>query len=637
MSILTARRWFMAVAVAVAAHALHAQTPTFRTGVNVVRIDASVVDAKGAPIRGLTADDFTVLEDGAPRPITAFEAIDMPADARGTGGEAAWVSTAPRDVVSNRVEDRRLLLVVIDDVTMPHDPLIVDEAKRIASDIVSRLGEHDRCAIVFTRNSRKAQPFTSDRSRLLAAIGATTGGTMQTWNGDAEVMLYLMGATRTLRQSVEAMLDAPQVRKTLVFISTGLPMNPASMEPRMSKMGGATDDVSVPNVNAERDWLIESRKLFEQAERGHVRVYTFDPGGLDGLARHAGTDVALQAQGSLISMAAETGGRSVIGPSNMQQGVTQMFVDSSTFYVIGFQSASTEPGRHRVEVRTSRSGARVQTRSAFEVRPAAKPAKTPVSPLAAAISGVLPEDGLPLRVAATALPVSTGKGAMLAITLGVNQPADDVQGPERLVVQISAYETTGALAGSTQLDTKLSLRPSASGRAQYELLAKLPIGPGRYQLRIAAHSPRLKLRGSVFADVDVPDFARAPLTMTPLVLASTPAPLAAPADAFAGLLPVIPTSHRSFGGTDRVTVLARVVQSGRNRAAAIDIDGRIVDSHDRQMSRRREPLVMNSATHGGDYSLELPLETLAPGDYLLTITARTATGTTERTLRFQRR
>ena len=37
---------------------------TFRTGVDLVDVDVSVLDEHRQPVRGLTAGDFTVLEDG---------------------------------------------------------------------------------------------------------------------------------------------------------------------------------------------------------------------------------------------------------------------------------------------------------------------------------------------------------------------------------------------------------------------------------------------------------------------------------------------------------------------------------------------------------------------------------------------
>jgi hypothetical protein len=52
--------------------------PTFRAGVNLVQLDVSVLDADRRPVRGLTATDFTVFEEGTPREIVAFTPVDLP-------------------------------------------------------------------------------------------------------------------------------------------------------------------------------------------------------------------------------------------------------------------------------------------------------------------------------------------------------------------------------------------------------------------------------------------------------------------------------------------------------------------------------------------------------------------------------
>jgi len=49
--------------------------PTLRVGVDVVQVDVSVLDDKRRPVVGLTAADFTVLEDGRPRPVTVFTPV----------------------------------------------------------------------------------------------------------------------------------------------------------------------------------------------------------------------------------------------------------------------------------------------------------------------------------------------------------------------------------------------------------------------------------------------------------------------------------------------------------------------------------------------------------------------------------
>lgn len=53
----------------------------FTSGVNLVEVYATVTDAKGQPVTGLTRDDFEVLEDGARQEVSAFTAGEFPLSA----------------------------------------------------------------------------------------------------------------------------------------------------------------------------------------------------------------------------------------------------------------------------------------------------------------------------------------------------------------------------------------------------------------------------------------------------------------------------------------------------------------------------------------------------------------------------
>jgi VWFA-related protein len=64
------------IALVTATQPGRAQTPTFSSEVELVTVDAIVLDEKGQPVRGLTRDDFTLSEDGKPQDIVSFEAFD---------------------------------------------------------------------------------------------------------------------------------------------------------------------------------------------------------------------------------------------------------------------------------------------------------------------------------------------------------------------------------------------------------------------------------------------------------------------------------------------------------------------------------------------------------------------------------
>src|SRR5205823_1387214 len=69
------------------------QQPTFRAGVDVIRLDVSVLDKNRQPIRGLTAADFTILENGKPQRIVALSQVA--AVDRFEPRQQEWVGNTP--------------------------------------------------------------------------------------------------------------------------------------------------------------------------------------------------------------------------------------------------------------------------------------------------------------------------------------------------------------------------------------------------------------------------------------------------------------------------------------------------------------------------------------------------------------
>jgi hypothetical protein len=101
-------------AASVLAIAQQAAQPTFRSGVDVVQVDVSVLDKIRVPVRGLTAADFTVLEDGKPRPIVAFVPVTL-AEPPEKKAAAFWVRDVTPDVTTNDVpREGRLVVIMFD-------------------------------------------------------------------------------------------------------------------------------------------------------------------------------------------------------------------------------------------------------------------------------------------------------------------------------------------------------------------------------------------------------------------------------------------------------------------------------------------------------------------------------------------
>src|SRR5579862_9974300 len=89
--------------------------PKFTAGVDVIEMDVSVLGKDRRPLRGLKAEDFTILEDGKPQKIVAFsEENDHPPPPP----SAPWVRDVPKDVQTNDVADKHLFVIILDDAEL---------------------------------------------------------------------------------------------------------------------------------------------------------------------------------------------------------------------------------------------------------------------------------------------------------------------------------------------------------------------------------------------------------------------------------------------------------------------------------------------------------------------------------------
>lgn len=144
------------------------QIPSFRSGVEVVTIDVTVVDKQGQPQRGLTPADFTVLVAGQPRRVVTAEFIDRSAQAIAAAPriEGATVST------NEGTGAGRLYAFVVDQNTLD-----LGSARRVTNSVApffSRLTFADRTALMLMPVGPNIS-FTWAHDRIREGLQRVTG------------------------------------------------------------------------------------------------------------------------------------------------------------------------------------------------------------------------------------------------------------------------------------------------------------------------------------------------------------------------------------------------------------------------------------------------------------------------------
>ena len=161
-----------------------AQQATFKNGVELVPLTVTVTDKTGRYVNGLAANDFTVLEDGVPQPVTFF-----------TNDRVATDLALVLDVSGSMVDHMRLI-------------------SRAAVGLVQSLQEGDRASIVAVRKyAQVPQSLTSDRASVVDAIrNLTASGETALYDG-----LYIA------LKDLERARQKESVRKqAIVLLSDGL-------------------------------------------------------------------------------------------------------------------------------------------------------------------------------------------------------------------------------------------------------------------------------------------------------------------------------------------------------------------------------------------------------------------------------
>jgi VWFA-related protein len=366
--------------------------PTFRASANLVIVTVFVKDKDGQPVRGLTKDDFVVLEAGKPQTISVFEfqevenssateaSIAAEADPAVAAPAAARVVTPQPGAV--RFRDKRLLVMFFDWSSMqPPEQIRAREAaqafvrtKMTSSDLVM--------VATFSTRLKVEQEFTADRDALLALFDkflpgedaglATEGSTEEDTSEDSmftadESEFNMFNTDRKLAalEDTAKSLQALPEKKALIYFSSGVSRTGVENQ---SQLRATTNAAVRANLSF---FPVDVRGLTAEPPGGGVQTASMPRGNalFSGSAQNRQRSRQLGSQETLTNLADETGGKALLDTNDLEAGITQAQQAIRSYYVVGYYSTDDRrDGRfRRVQVRLS-DAARNRTRASLDYR-----------------------------------------------------------------------------------------------------------------------------------------------------------------------------------------------------------------------------------------------------------------------------
>jgi len=414
-----------------------------RITTKLVQFDVVVVDKDGKQVRDLTADDFQVLQDGKPQPITNFAYVNTEPPSKGTtGGSTGSVPAAATTA-------KRILTFVVDDGNCAATNIGMRASREgIEKFVREQMQPNDLVAIYRTRaGSSMLQQYTSDKTQLLRAAkniqwrpphgscSTTSDGSMfEAARSNTLIKQSPLGTTtetiesgsqRANREHVEDFAANNQTVGTLGalrYIVQGLRQTPGR------KVVFFMSDGIV--VRARDGELLSARdalqNLTELANRSSVVFNTIDARGviMDGMIEardeiYVQDTVALadstsrtralavsDSRDGLSYLAYETGGEFMHDQNFLDVPIAKALALETGYYLVAYDPADDAfKGKkfNKVEIKVNRPGLKVVSRTGFQgvvEKATTTKKKTADSDLYEAIGAPLPRPGIDLGLTA---------------------------------------------------------------------------------------------------------------------------------------------------------------------------------------------------------------------------------------------
>jgi VWFA-related protein len=542
---------------------LQAQEPApppatvFSVSTTLVQIDSVVTDSKGHQVANLKPDDFQVLVDGKPQPITNFSYVhlDSPDVNRPSLSPQALrdplASANPADVL--KPEDvRRSMVLVVDDLSLSFESMY-SVRQTLRKFIDEQMQPGDLVALWETGRSNSVfQQFTSDKRVLRTAVenlrwnpvglglvdpfAPARAGRPNPPAGPPQVrqqqrvdyaderayirMNATNGAFDTLGQLMDELRPVGG-RKAVVFFSDGI------------DLPGVTLPGSALQTFRNDELIVRFRHLIDKANRSGAVVYTVDARGLVYLAPEKLVALGLSQQG-LLQLAEDTGGFATVNGNGLSDALESIEEQQRGYYLIGFKAPenistgnpASRPDYHSIKVTVQGHGLRAHSRSGFfgETDEAARPRyATRQAQMFADVQSLFNKSDLHVRM--TALYRRTVKGQTVVHNLLYIDPRDITFRTDLYGVRYAALDVV-ILASGYGVDPLAAISRHIAIDANDDKLKQLqkngilftldvPVKhAGPYQVRACVLDSTSRAAGSAGQYIDIPDVKKQHLALT---------------------------------------------------------------------------------------------------------------------------
>jgi VWFA-related protein len=503
--------------------------PVFRSGVDLVTVDVSVVDRDGKPVKGLKPDDFVVTLDGLRRPVRALDYFEVGSTSGPNGEPSAPATNQVTEAARSR--GGRVIVLIVDDLSAKPAQMI--GLRTAAQRMLATLDPGDLVGVATTSGLGPVVNPTRDRAAVRTVLESKQ---IVGRYDDSTAPLYIslpeaIDINRTVSQTL--MSDS---RYTLADQSTYGRVVRRECDHVSSVSSAPSEDVDgtcpsrviksaaqlgknlVSRAAAQLAAYAQFIEALRAAPAPRVIIALsagvalgIDLGGLDLVSRAAAkagvqfyaltevpdsadvTDIsadraaARREEEAFLTAGVQTvaeaaGGEAFKIVGQADRFFSRIMTETSGMYQLGVEAPPLPLMREFVKVKVSVSRPDVTVRTnTHALAPAAAPAPVSI------------EDVLRARIAqggaASGVPIALGTalrrdpaGTQLQLSVNVQVPAVIV-GP--LTAMFAVVDDQGRIVqqGRTQV-------PPSTPTQDYQLALPVPLDPGQYRLRVAVADAR---------------------------------------------------------------------------------------------------------------------------------------------------